>query len=563
MTAGAGSADPPALPDALPARTALTDRGAVLVAAGAVLGAWWHRPVPVALVVALVLTAGWVRRPLVLVPVVAALASLLGQRAWDGLTPVPAGRYQGAVTLVADPQPTPYGVRADVRVGRRRVELRAAGGAAGAVDASLAGERLAVDGRLAPPRPGSPWLVPRHIVGRLTVRHAERLDAGSVPWRAANRLRRLLERGAEPLDPTERSLYLGFVLGDDRDQPPEVVDDFRGAGLTHVLVVSGQNVAYVLALAAPVLRRLAWRGRWALTCALIGSFALVTRFEPSVLRATAMAALAVTASAAGRPVGSLRSLSLAVAALVLVDPLLVWSVGFQLSTAASLAILLVGGRVAAALPGPRPLADVLGVTIAAQIGVAPILVPRFGGLPVVALGANVLAVPVAGLVTSWGLPAGVLSGLLGPEAATLLQLPTRLLIRWVATVARVAASLPLGEVGLAQLLVLGAVGTVAVVARAGPIRRLAALAAVLALLAPAVALRHPPVRAVAGGAEVQRSEGFTRVRVPAGAPPAGVLEGLRRAGVRRIDELVVTGGEPGPLTAILRHRWEVGRVVEG
>jgi predicted membrane metal-binding protein len=70
-----------------------------------------------------------------------------------------------------------------------------------------------------------------------------------------------------------------------------VVDDFRGSGLTHLLVVSGQNLAFVLVLASPVTNRLTWRWRWVVTLGVIGAFALVTRFEPSVLRASAMAAI--------------------------------------------------------------------------------------------------------------------------------------------------------------------------------------------------------------------------------------------------------------------------------
>ena len=73
---------------------------------------------------------------------------------------------------------------------------------------------------------------------------------------------------------------------------------------------------------------------------MIAFFALITRFEPSVLRASAMAAVAVTATTLGRDSSSLRLLALAVGGLVLVDPFLVHSVGFQLSVAACVGIVL-------------------------------------------------------------------------------------------------------------------------------------------------------------------------------------------------------------------------------
>ena len=547
------------LPPAPAGRVQLTDRGAAALAAATWVGAVHQRPVPVA-VVALVLAAlVLIRRPVVLVVAAALLAGLLGARSQAGLRPVPAGPCDAVVTLVADPAPTFFGWRVDVRLGRRRVELSADDAAGGALSQALAGERVRVVGRLAPPRPGSPWLVPRHVAGRLAATSVERVDAGAAPWRAANRFRRLLQSGAAVMDESERSLFGGFVLGDDRDQPPEVVDDFRGAGLTHLLVVSGQNVAFVLVLVSPLTGRLRWRGRWAVTVGVIAAFGVVTRFEPSVLRASAMAAVAVTAGAVGRPAASVRTLALAVTGLLLVDPLLVRSTGFQLSVGASLAIVVLASRIAAALPGPRLVAEALGVTLAAQFGVAPVLVPLAGGLPVASLVANPLAVPVAGLVTTWGLPAGVVAGLGGPTVAAAVHAPTELMIRWVAAVARTAAALPLGTLGWAHLV--GLAGALALAARPPPLRRTAIPVALAAVLAPAVALRSAPAEVVADGVALHRAGGATVVLVD-GASPGHALEVLRLAGVRRIDVLVVDGRGAEEVVRVLRHRWPVGRVVD-
>ena len=110
-------------------------------------------------------------------------------------------------------------------------------------------------GSVRPPPPGASWLAYRHIAGVLTIDEVRAQDPGD-PWmQAANAVRNLLTRGADGLPASERPLFLGFVLGDTRGQAVDITDDFRGAGLSHLLAVSGQNVAFVLALAAPVLRR--------------------------------------------------------------------------------------------------------------------------------------------------------------------------------------------------------------------------------------------------------------------------------------------------------------------
>jgi hypothetical protein len=98
------------------------------------------------------------------------------------------------------------------------------------------------------------------------------------------------------------------------------------------------------------------------------------------------------------------------------------------------------------------------------VGVAPLLLGAFGPLPVASLPANVLAVPVAGLVMAWGTVAGPLAGWWVP-AAPLLHAPTRLLLWWVEAVAARCARAPLGSLGATGVAAVGA-GLALVVAAA-------------------------------------------------------------------------------------------------
>ncbi len=525
----------------------MSDRWAVALAVATALGAHLASgPSPV-YGVALAALALLVRRPWLLCLGSALLASGLGERAWDGLAAPPPGPLQGTVTLVSDPEPADGGLRADVRYDGHRYEARFGESAAAVAADRLAGEQLVVQGQVQRPPPGADWLARRHVVAVVRVDAVAGWAPGSAVSRLANGLRRTLVAGASSLDAERRSLFTGFVVGDDRFQSAVVTDDFRGAGLTHLLAVSGQNVAFVLALVAPALRRLSLGTRLGATLAVIGFFALMTRFEPSVLRASAMAALATVAATAGRETSRLRLLALAVTGLVLIDPLLVGSVGFGLSVAASAGILVLAPALITALPGPRPLATVLGVTAAAQLGVAPILIPVFGGLPVASLPANLLAVPVAGPVMLWGLTGGLVAGVVGDPAAGLLHVPTDLAVGWIAAVARWAGALPLGELRLAHLAVLATTGAVVMAVVRWPGRRrrlvigLVAAVAVVTLLAPAVALRAspPPVIEVARGAVLWRAGGGTLVILDGRSRPGPVLEGLRRAGASRVSAVIV------------------------
>ena len=366
--------------------------------------------------------------------------------------------------------------------------------------------------------------------------------------RAANAVRAVLLRGATVLPVDQRVLFGGFVLGDNRDESAVTADDFQGSGLGHLLVVSGENVAFVLAAVAPLLRRLGPRGRLIMTIGVLGLFAVMTRLEPSVLRATAMAALAVTAWVLGRPLGGIRVLALCVTALVLMDPFLVSRLGFRLSVAACVGILVLARPVAAALPLPRPVASLAGVTVAAQLGVAPLLVTQPGGLPVAALPANVLAEPAAAGVMAWGLTAGAVAGLVGGPVAVAAHAPTRALLWWVASVARVGAHLGLGDVSPAALAVAVLIGAVGVGSHRHGRRRVSALAwtgVIVALVAPAALVGPVPVQVAWPGvgtlwrgrwADGSRS---TVLVLEPGARSLEVLRRLRLAGVGHLDLVVV------------------------
>jgi competence protein ComEC len=263
--------------------------------------------------------------------------------------------------------------------------------------------------------------------------------------RAANALRHRVLAGGEGLGETDRALVAGFLVGDDRDLPPRVAADFRASGLSHLLVVSGANVTLALTLMAPLLQRFGLLGRLAGGVAVLAVFCAMTRFEPSVLRAGAMSGLALLAAYLGRPAAGLRLLALTVAGLLLLDPFLVHSLAFGLSCGASAGILLLAGPLTRRLPGPRCLRAPLAVTAAAQVGVAPIAIPAFGHLPLVALAANLAAAPAAAALSVWGLGSGLAGGLLGGAdggPAAVLGVPTAALAGWIRAVADVAARCP-------------------------------------------------------------------------------------------------------------------------
>lgn len=354
-----------------------------------------------------------------------------------GQTPFPFRRAV-PVDAIAElrTEPARFGplVRVTASVGGDVVDILAFGARARQLERRSAGELI-------------------HIIGAVEGKSSPHLRLiaitdwapGSPLARSANRVRATMAAGVSNLAPDDRSLFLGLVLGDDRGQRAETVAAFRRAGLSHLTAVSGQNVAYMLVLLGPLLTRMTSGRRWLATALVIGWFAVLTRLEPSVLRASAMAVIALTGRSLGREVRPVRLVSLTIAAIAAATPHVLTEPGLWLSLSATAGLLFLGPSLSRRIPAPPALATALGTTLAAQLGVLPVQLALFGVPSPVSIPANLLAGPVAGLVMVWGLPAGIVAGLVRPlsgRAADLVTVPALIGVRWVAWVAHVAAAVP-------------------------------------------------------------------------------------------------------------------------
>ncbi|MCP3990010.1 MAG: hypothetical protein GY724_13120 [Actinomycetia bacterium] len=452
-------------------RPVLSDEQVVVLAAvvwiGAVVGARYGSPMPLAMASGVAVLGVITARPLVLVVGTLAMALALGHQADEGYQILPAGNYRGEVSVVSDPRLSGPSSRVEVALGNgKRVEATGFGSVGATLARLSAGDRVSLIGRLRPISASS-WTRSRHLVGRLVVDEVGKVRGPNGLRSVAERVRSLVAAGSDPIEMDRRPLYLGLVIGDDRDQSPAQRARFRAAGLSHLLAVSGQNVAFVLSVARPGVTLLPRRARLVAVLVLLLIFATVTRFEPSVLRATSTAGLAAWATMAGRPQSAVRLLGLAVAGLVVVDPFLVHSVGFQLSVGASAGIVVVGPLLVDRLRGPAPLIEPLAVTVAAQLGVLPLLLFYFGPVSMASIPANLMAGWAAGLVMMAGLTVGVVAGLI-PGIGSWLQVPATGLLLWLDAVAAWGSRLAAPLITPSLLLIVVGLGGLIWLARGRP-----------------------------------------------------------------------------------------------
>ena len=377
------------------------------------------------------------------------VALVVGIPAWSASHGVDLGDYDGVARIVEEPVET-GALRVVFDIDGRRYVSYLYGSSAGRLSRCRFGDVVVVRGeRRELSATQRVRLASRHVVGSLVVDAVEsRCAPGSPLARSANRVRDTLGLSTASLRPDEAALLAGLVIGDDRHQPREMIEAFRAAGLSHLTAVSGQNVAFVLAVCGPLLRRIHVRARFGVLVAVVAWFVVVTRCEPSVVRAGIMAVVAAYGASRGFLASGERALALTVGAALVVDPLLSASVGFQLSTAATAGLVWIAPRITDRIPGPRWFAESIGVTVAAHVAVAPVSYLTFQTFNVVGLAANLLAVPVAGFVMLAGLPVMGVCGLLvdvgvpmADDLARVALVPLRLAVRWVWWVAVVASRL--------------------------------------------------------------------------------------------------------------------------
>ena len=161
----------------------------------------------------------------------------------------------------------------------------------------------------------------------------------------------LRDAAVRALPPAPAGLLPGLAVGDTRNQLPEVEEDFRTAGLTHLTAVSGANLTLVAGTVLLLLRlaRADPRLAAALAAVALVGFVVLARPSPSVLRAAVMGGVVLLALALGRARSAVPALAAAVLVLLLVDPALAVDAGFALSVLATGALVLLGPPWAAAL----------------------------------------------------------------------------------------------------------------------------------------------------------------------------------------------------------------------
>jgi competence protein ComEC len=236
--------------------------------------------------------------------------------------------------------------------------------------------------------------------------------------------------------PSPASDLLVAILFGQRERLPENIEEnFRKAGTGHLMAVSGLHVGLVAALVLGLWRLFHLQGRLPLVLAivLVLAYAFLTGMRPSAVRAALMVSLSLGALLVDREKDLITAVAFAALFSLFINPLNLFAVGFQLSYAATLALIYCYRpleKLLKILRMPPFLLIPVGITLAAQVGVLPLSIYYFHYLPVGALFFNLLLLPLVAFIVGLGL-AGALAGLLLPLAGELLLWAVRPLLEFM------------------------------------------------------------------------------------------------------------------------------------
>lgn len=375
-------------------------------------------------------------------------------------------------------------------------------------------------------------------------------------WRLRDRIVRTHEQG---LGVPQGPLVSAMVLGRQAvSLPHEIRDRFIDVGLAHALAASGFHVSLILGAVLGISRRWGDRPKLLLGFLTLLIYVGLVGFQPSVLRAALMGGASLLGLALERRVNPLGALLLAAVLLLLLNPLWIEELGFQLSFLATLGLLVTVPALVKRLDWcPPRFSPMLAVPLAAMIWTLPLQLGVFGQMPTYSILANILATPFLVVVTLGGFVSAIAALIipeLGEVLAWSLDYPVRGLLGLVSWISQ----LPQGAIVVQPLHLWQVLGLYALMAgvwglhhsrhryRIGLYGVATSLGLVLLLLPGTLAkanLLRVTVLATRGEPAIALQQGWNTTLISGGDPQItryAVLPFLQREGVGRLQAAIAT-----------------------
>lgn len=249
------------------------------------------------------------------------------------------------------------------------------------------------------------YLNSQKIYGTITVKSITVIEEGKVDF--ITKIKNKIEDTFLKLLPKDYAGIINSMLnGDTKNVSENILEDFKNSGITHLLAVSGSNIAYIIMFLSLCSNKIF--GKYLSYYILIISiiiFIFVSGASASVARAGIMAILNIVAILLSRKSNTLNNIFFSAVILLIINPLTIYDVGFILSFVGTLGIVLLSKPIISLIEKfikIKFLSETIGVTLSAQLMLLPIMMYFFNTISIISLITNLIIVPISGFLTILG-----------------------------------------------------------------------------------------------------------------------------------------------------------------
>ena len=215
----------------------------------------------------------------------------------------------------------------------------------------------------------------------------------------------------------EMGLIIGMMIGETKDISEDVLENFKTTGITHLIAVSGSNVVYVVVLVQFLFKKFfGKRATYFISIFFLILFMLISGASASVCRATLMIILSICADIFFLKSDTFSNILTSAFILILLNPLVIYDVGFILSFGGTLGIVLLSKDFTKFFKKSGKLNETLSVTCSAQLILAPIMMYYFNTFSILSIVTNIIVVPISGSITILGFAVFIISKISFPIA---------------------------------------------------------------------------------------------------------------------------------------------------
>lgn len=246
------------------------------------------------------------------------------------------------------------------------------------------------------------------------------------------------------LSKNQAGILNGMLIGETNGISNEVIEDFKNSGITHLLAVSGSNIVLVIVISKFIfLKIFGKKYSWIFIISFIVFFVCISGASSSVVRAGLMAIFEIFAGLLIKKSNSINNLFLSAFVILLINPLSIINIGFILSFAGTIGILLISDLISQRLKEHikfEMLLENLSITLSAQIILLPVMAYYFNSISLTSLITNLLVLPISSVLTVTGLILFILSIIYFP-LAKLISIPLGYLIDYIMIIAKAYSKL--------------------------------------------------------------------------------------------------------------------------